>query len=143
MDGGWSVSGAKYSPAVSFVPRPIPHPTQSLCTLRDHCRQWPRNTRYQADATPYLGRTCTGWTAPAYTWRTLLDHLIGEREQRRRHFKAERLGGLEVKDQLHFGDLLDWQVGRFLSLENAAGVDAPTRDTNRQDCLRSSSSHRP
>ena len=30
---------------------------QSLCTLRDHCRQWPRNTRYQADATPYLGRT--------------------------------------------------------------------------------------
>jgi len=38
---------------------------QSLCTLRDHCRQWPRNTRYQADATPYLGRTCTGWIAPA------------------------------------------------------------------------------
>jgi hypothetical protein len=26
----------------------IPHPMQSLCTLRDHCRQWPRNTRYQA-----------------------------------------------------------------------------------------------
>src|SRR5262245_43097127 len=38
---------------------------QSLCTLRDHCRQWPRNTRYQADATPYLGRTSTGWIAPA------------------------------------------------------------------------------
>ena len=37
----------------------------SLCTLRDHCRQWPRNTRYQADATPYLGRTSTGWIAPA------------------------------------------------------------------------------
>src|ERR1700757_326158 len=43
----------------------IPHPTQSLCTLRNHCRQWPRNTRYQADATPYLGRTSTGWIAPA------------------------------------------------------------------------------
>src|SRR6516165_4475342 len=43
----------------------IPHPMQSLCTLRNHCRQWPRNTRYQADATPYLGRTCTGWIAPA------------------------------------------------------------------------------
>src|SRR5436190_20920652 len=38
---------------------------QSLCTLRNHCRQWPRNTRYQAGATPYLGRTCTGWIAPA------------------------------------------------------------------------------
>jgi hypothetical protein len=43
----------------------IPHPTQLLCTLRNHCRQWPRNTRYQADATPYLGRTFTGWIAPA------------------------------------------------------------------------------
>src|SRR6516225_1709403 len=43
----------------------IPHPMQSLCTLRDHCRQWPRNTRYQADATPYLDRTCTGRIAPA------------------------------------------------------------------------------
>ena len=27
--------------------------------------QWPRNTRYQADATPYLDRTCTGRIAPA------------------------------------------------------------------------------
>src|SRR6266481_6347458 len=43
---------------------------QSLCTLRNHCRQWPRNTRYQADATPYLGRTSTGWIAPACGWRT-------------------------------------------------------------------------
>jgi hypothetical protein len=43
----------------------IPHPMQSLCTLRNHCRQWPRNTRYQADATPYLGRTFTGRIAPA------------------------------------------------------------------------------
>ena len=38
---------------------------KSLCTLRTHCRQWLRNTRYQADATPYLGRTSTGWIAPA------------------------------------------------------------------------------
>jgi hypothetical protein len=50
----------------------IPHPIQSLCTLRDYCRQQPRNTRYQADATPYLGRTFTGWIAPACCWRTLI-----------------------------------------------------------------------
>src|SRR5512132_2130483 len=43
---------------------------QSLCTLRHRCRQRPRNTRYQAGATPYLGRTCTGWIAPACGWRT-------------------------------------------------------------------------
>src|SRR5262249_1267187 len=48
----------------------IPHPMQSLCTLRDHCRQRPRNTRYQVDATPYLDRTYTGWIAPAFGWRT-------------------------------------------------------------------------
>src|SRR5262249_15992107 len=48
----------------------IPHPMQSLCTLRNHCRQWPRNTRYQADAAAYLGRTFTGWIAPACGWRT-------------------------------------------------------------------------
>jgi hypothetical protein len=48
----------------------IPHPAQSLCTLRNRCRQRPRNTRYQADATPELGRTCTGWIAPACGCRT-------------------------------------------------------------------------
>jgi hypothetical protein len=43
---------------------------QLLCMLRNHCRQWPRNTRYQAGATRYLGRTFTGWIAPACGWRT-------------------------------------------------------------------------
>src|SRR5208283_5324543 len=43
----------------------IPHPTRSLCTLR-HGRHLPqRNTRYRAGATPYPGRTFTGWIAPA------------------------------------------------------------------------------
>jgi hypothetical protein len=48
----------------------IPHPMQLLCTLRDRCRKRPRNTRYQADANPYLGRTYTGWIAPARGRRT-------------------------------------------------------------------------
>jgi len=42
---------------------------QSLCTLRVHCRQWPRNTHYQG-ATPYLGRTSTSRIASAWGWRT-------------------------------------------------------------------------
>src|SRR5438105_11644362 len=55
---------------------------QSLCTLRTHCRQWPRNTRYQADATPYLGRTCTGRIAPAFPGAPIRssDHLVGAEE---------------------------------------------------------------
>ena len=31
--------------------------------------------------------------------RRLLDHLVGGREQRRRHGEAERLGGFEVDDK--------------------------------------------
>src|SRR5215472_2141588 len=48
---------------------------QSLCTLRNRCRQRPRNTRYQADATPYLGRTSTGWIAPALPGALMLSPL--------------------------------------------------------------------
>jgi hypothetical protein len=47
----------------------IPHPTRLLCTLRRSCRLPRRNTRYRAGATPYPGRTFTGWITPA-SWRT-------------------------------------------------------------------------
>jgi hypothetical protein len=41
-------------------------PTQSACTLRLRRRRRRRNTRYQAGASPYLGRTSTGWIPPAF-----------------------------------------------------------------------------
>ncbi len=43
----------------------IAHPTRSLCTLRNRRRRRPRNTRYQAGATPYLGRSFTCWITSA------------------------------------------------------------------------------
>src|SRR5215472_1417545 len=52
------------------------------------------------------------------------DHLVGAGEYRGRHFEAERLSGLEIDNQLDLRGLIDWQVGRLRTLENAAGVEA-------------------
>ena len=44
--------------------------------------------------------------------------------------EAKRLGGLEIDDQFHLGDLLDRQVGGLFAFENAAGVDAINVDVS-------------
>jgi len=47
----------------------------------------------------------------------LFDHLVGAELDRRRQLDADRLGGLEVDDQLEFGGLLNWKIGRFRTVE--------------------------
>ena len=42
---------------------------------------------------------------------TLIDDLVGTREQRRGNFEAKRLSGLEVNHQLKLGRRLHGQVG--------------------------------
>src|SRR6266436_3978726 len=52
-----------------------------------------------------------------------LNHLIRPPQQRRRDRQAERLGRLEVDDQLELGGLLDGQVAWLCALEDLVHVD--------------------
>src|SRR6476620_3161872 len=47
----------------------------------------------------------------------LLDHLVGECEQRRRHFQTQRFRGLEIDDQFVARGSLHWKVHRLLTVQ--------------------------
>src|SRR6516165_10267426 len=53
-----------------------------------------------------------------------LNYLVGERKQLGRNVEAERLGGLEVDDELEFGGLNHRQVDRLLAPEYPPSIDA-------------------
>ena len=104
---------------------------QSLCTLRNHCRQWPRNTRYQADATPYLGRTSTGWIAPALPGALTLSPRRRGQQERLGDGQAEHLGGREVDHQLELGRLCTGKSAGFVPLNILSDImlGTPTKES--------------
>src|SRR5258708_38566079 len=55
---------------------------------------------------------------------SLFDHLVGQREQRRRDGQAERLRGLEIYDQLEFARLYHGQFRGLFASQNATDIDA-------------------
>jgi hypothetical protein len=55
---------------------------------------------------------------------SLLDHLVGKREQAIWHREPQSLGGLEAEHQVELGRLHHRQVGRLLALENPADINA-------------------
>src|SRR5215469_4940351 len=59
----------------------------------------PVTTRYQAGAAPYLGRTSTGWIAPACLAHSF-DHLVGELLHRPRLQRPSRRRAAEKRDEL-------------------------------------------
>ena len=53
---------------------------------------------------------------------TSLNDLVCKSQERRRHFEAKRLGGLEADDQLELCRLLDGQLGGVLAFEDAVDI---------------------
>jgi len=56
--------------------------------------------------------------------KSSFDHLVGATEHGKWDSDTQRLGGLEVDDQLDFRRLLDWQVGRLVTLEDPGRLSA-------------------
>ena len=78
---------------------------QSLCTLRNHCRQWPRNTRYQAGRYPLLGPDFHRLDRTSLRLAHLFDDLVGDGEHPWRHLDVERSRRLKIDDELKLGRL--------------------------------------
>src|SRR5690348_8482692 len=97
---------------------------QSLCTLRNHCRQWPRNTRYQAGRYPLLGPDFHRPDRTSLRLAHSFDHLVGAGKQHRRDFEPGAPSRPEVDHQLELRGLDDWQIGRLGTFEYATRVDA-------------------
>jgi hypothetical protein len=52
----------------------------------------------------------------------LFNHLIRPEQQRWWNRKTEGLGRLQVDDQFEFGRLLNWQISRLRTLEDAVDI---------------------
>src|SRR2546427_12236157 len=55
-------------------------------------------------------------------YHSLLDHLVRQDQERWWHRDPERLGGLEIDDQLELHRLLDGQVSGLAALQNLVHV---------------------
>src|SRR5262245_52700806 len=65
-------------------------------------------------------RACLLRARSGHYW--LFDHLIGRRKQFVRDGESERLGGLEIDDQLILCRHLHREIGRLLALEDAVDI---------------------
>ena len=85
-----------------------------MCNAKGHVRSTPESGHVQCNsACPLCANS---------GHRRLFDHLVGDLLEMHRHVEAQRLGGLEIDDELIFRRRLHWHVGWFLALEDAVDV---------------------
>src|SRR6478752_7173154 len=66
--------------------------------------------------------------APVSGHSPLFNYFVGCGEQRLRNVEAERLGGLEIDNQIGLGRRLHRHITWFLALENAIDISRGTTD---------------
>ena len=69
----------------------------------------------------------------------LLDHLVSAQQERFGDRQAERLGGLEVDDEVKLGRILHGEISDLCALEDAIGIPCPFAGTGRSDRTRKKS----
>src|SRR5262249_34662907 len=105
-----------------------PHPHDLHCTWHEHTLVRlgaPRGPRVDA---PSTSTRLPCWSPPYTSHPTqllctsLLDHLVRLEQERRGEGEAERLGRLEVDDQVEFQGLLHGQVPRLGAVQNLVHI---------------------
>ena len=133
MSGNWSnwPSAQRYSMATlrpsakPTSPRPRWNPAmRSLhCVAATACSE-PITGIADCCALAATGQAAAAPPRSVMTSRRSLDHLVGAPEQSDREGDTQRLGSLEIDDQLDLRGLLYGQVGWLLAPENATRIDA-------------------
>ena len=71
-----------------------------------------------------MSALCQKRTLRAAARISLFDHLVGARQQGRRHSQAKCLGSFQVDGQVELDRGLDWEVARTRTLQNTINIDS-------------------